>query len=292
MAEPESTNCPDCGAAAPASAALCSRCGAAIAERVPLSEAPPAGWRFQHSIWWAVGAVTLVGVVVAAVLVVTGGDGDPPRAKPAGGTDTSSGLLAAGDLPGSHWQARPDASLTKAGGLAGFPSSSAPPSEECTLLRQFESELARLDASFSEGVSRAFEREGSGGAGTSTVTHTLFVFSEGVDLRPVLAGLGAAFSGSGFGYCLEQGAQAAGLDATVSPTSPLATVPEGGAATALRLAARASPNEASLSLQMFYWSSGQTLAMISVLGPEGDVTRELVGATVAAAQRAFERRSP
>ncbi len=291
MAVPESTNCPDCGAAAPASAALCPRCGAAIAEGVPLSEAPAAGRRFQHSIWLAVGAVTLVGMVVAAVLVATGG-GDPPSGKPAGGAVTSSGLLAAGDLPGSHWQARPDASLTKAGGLAGFPSSSAPPSEECVLLRQFESELARLDASFSEGVSRAFEREGSGGAGTATVTQTLLVFTEGVDLRPVLAGLGAAFSGSDFGHCLEQSAQAAGLDATVSPTSPLAAVPEGGAATALRLAARASSNEAILSLQMFYWSSGRTLAMISVLGPEGDVTRELVGATVAAAQRAFERRSP
>ncbi|MBA4180494.1 MAG: hypothetical protein C0506_07895 [Anaerolinea sp.] len=236
--------------------------------------------------------VALVGLAVAAALLLAGGDEPAPADKTGDGPVSGARLLEAADLPGGPWQVTTDATLAKAGGISGFPSSAVPPSEECAMVHNFEGELARLDASFSSGASRVVQREGAPGQSPATVTHTLLVFSDSVDLDPVLGGVAAALNGPGFGPCLEQGAGAAGLEATVSPVSALVPPPNGGAAAGLRLAKRAAPGEAPLILQLFYWRTGQTLTVVSIVGPESVVTRDLVTEAVAAAQRAFERRSP
>lgn len=265
---------------------MCGQCGADIPEL-------PTGRRWlRRPILLAVSGVALVGAIGAVVLLLARG-GEPETADaPADGAASTEGLIQTADLPGGGWQIASEAKLGQAGGISGFPSSSMPPSDECALVRNFEGELARLDGSFSSGASRVVQREGAAGISSTTVTHTLLDFSDSVDLGPVLGGVAAAFNGPGFGPCLEQGAGAAGLDASVSPVPALVAPPRGGAAAGLRLAKRASPGDTPMVLQLFYWRTGQTIAVVSVLGPESAVTRELVDGAIAGAQRAFERRSP
>lgn len=239
----------------------------------------------------AVFGVALAGAIGTVVLLFARGGESEPADAPADRTASTEGLVQAADLPGSGWQIASEAELAQASGIAGFPSSSLPPSEECALVRNFEGELAGLDGSFSSGATRVIQR-GAAGLPATTVTHTLLVFSDSVDLGPVLVRAAAAFAGAGVGPCLEQGAGAAGLDASVSPVPALVSPPAGGAAAAVRLAKRASPGDTPLILQLFYWRNGQALAVVSILGPESAVTRELAAGAVAGAQLAAGRRSP